>query len=326
MKEDNKINWGISKDLQADIRYEPNACKGFVMDLSLGCPHHCTYCLFSPLELRVYKLQNPGYKGNVLPLKLDNFLKRKEFPPSVYLCYSSDPLGNEKIKESAKIVLNKLFSHNVNVLFITKGIFDESIIEVIRKRPDLMNIQIDVSSCDESRNKIIEPGAPTYRERLKNIEKLSNIPGLASLVVRMDPLLPNVDDTEKNITTILKDISELGVKEIVAGYIVLTKGLKESWNKNELMHIATQALTEITPTISKQELYSLPFEIKLQRLNMIRKWCYNYGINLSVCGCKDERFKQTDIEWICHPFNRKRREELNKNVAREMQMATDHLK
>lgn len=53
MKEDNKINWGISKDLQADIRYEPNACKGFVMDLSLGCPHHCTYCLFSPLELRV---------------------------------------------------------------------------------------------------------------------------------------------------------------------------------------------------------------------------------------------------------------------------------
>ena len=150
-----------------------------------------------------------------------------------------------------------------------------------------MNIQIDVSSCDESRNKIIEPGAPTYRERLKNIEKLSNIPGLASLVVRMDPLLPNVDDTE---------------------------------------NIATQALTEITPTISKQELYSLPFEIKLQRLNMIRKWCYNYGINLSVCGSKDERFKQTDIEWICHPFNRKRREELNKNVAKEMQMATDHLK
>lgn len=79
MKEDNKINWGISKDLQADIRYEPNACKGFVMDLSLGCPHHCTYCLFSPLELRVYKLQNPGYKGNVLPLKLDNFLKERNF-------------------------------------------------------------------------------------------------------------------------------------------------------------------------------------------------------------------------------------------------------
>lgn len=326
MREERKLNWGISKDLQADIRYEPNACKGFVMDLSLGCPHHCSYCLFSPLELRVYKLQNPDYKGNVLPLKLDNFLKREKFPPSVYLCYSSDPLGNDEIKESAKIVLNKLFLYNVNVLFITKGIFDEDILSVIKQRPELMNIQIDISSCDEHRNKIIEPGAPTYEQRLKNIEKLSKISGLASLVVRMDPLLPNIDDTKENITEILEDVSILGIKEIVVGYIVLTKGLKKSWEKNELTHVATQALIEVTPTISKQELYSIPFEIKLQRLNEIRKWCCDYEINLSVCGCKDERFKQTDIEWICHPFNRKRREELNKNVSEEMQMAIEHLK
>lgn len=120
MEEVKIVNWGISKDLQADIRYEPNACKGYVMDLSLGCPHHCIYCLFSPLELRVYKLQNPNYKGDVLPLKLDKFLKRTKFPPSVYLCYSSDPLGNDEIKNSTKIVLKKLFEHNVNVLFISK--------------------------------------------------------------------------------------------------------------------------------------------------------------------------------------------------------------
>lgn len=63
--------------------------------------------------------------------------------------------------------------------------------------------------------KLLNPELPTYRERLKNIEKLSNIPGLASLVVRMDPLLPNVDDTEKNITTILKDISELELKKLL---------------------------------------------------------------------------------------------------------------
>lgn len=326
MENEKKITWGITKDLQADIRYEPNACKGFVMDLSLGCPHQCSYCLFSPLELRVYKLQNPNYKGGTLPLKLDNFLKRQEFPPSVYLCYSSDPLGNEEIKESAKIVLKKLFSHNVNVLFITKGIFDDSIINIIKQRPELMNIQIDVSSCDEKRNRMIEPGAPTYQERLENIKKLSRIQGLASLVVRMDPLLPNIDDTDKNMKKILSDISKLGVKEIVAGYIVLTKGLKAAWERNEFTQIATQVLTEITPTISKQELYSIPFTTKLERLKKIRKLCSQYGINLSVCGCKDERFKQTDIEWICHPFNRKRREELNRNVPKELQMRTEHLK
>lgn len=326
MENEKKITWGITKDLQTDIRYEPNACRGFVMDLSLGCPHRCSYCLFSPLELRVYKLQNPDYKGGTLTLKLDKFLKRQEFPPSVYLCYSSDPLGNEEIKESAKIVLKKLFKHNVNVLFITKGIFDDALLDIIRQRPELMNIQIDVSSCDERRNRVIEPGAPTYEERLDNIKKLSKIQNLSSLVVRMDPLLPNIDDTEENMKKILKDISELGVKEIVAGYIVLTKGLKNTWEKNEFTQVATHVLTEITPTISKQELYSIPFDIKLERLKKIGDLCSQYGINLSVCGCKDERFKQTDIEWICHPFNRKRREELNKNVPEKLRMKTEHLK
>lgn len=43
--------------------------------------------------------------------------------------------------------------------------------------------------------------------------------------------------------------------------------------------------------------------------------CREMGIKLAVCGCKDERLKETDIEWICHPFNRKRREELNENVS-----------
>lgn len=323
--EDKKLNWGISKDLQADIRYEPNACKGYVMDLSLGCPHHCSYCLFSPLELKAYKLQNPSYTGNVLPLKLDRFLERTTFPPSVYLCYSSDPLGNDEIKELAKVVLKKLFEYNVNVLFITKGIFDKNLLDLIRLRPDLMNIQIDVSNCDDKRNRIIEPGAPTYRERLENVKNLSQIKNLASLVVRMDPLLPDVDDTETNIRQILKDISGFGVKEVVAGYIILTNRFKKSWENNELTKRAAKLLTEVTPTISHQELYSVPFDVKLERLKLIQRICSEFGMKLSVCGCKDERFKKIDIEWICHPFNRQRREELNLLAPEDMKMATDHL-
>lgn len=111
-------------------------------------------------------------------------------------------------------------------MFISKGIFDDSIIDVIKLRPDLMNVQVDVSSCDDRRNKIIEPGAPTYKERLKNLEKLSKIDGLASLVVRMDPLLPDIDDKEENITEILRDVNSLGVKEVVAGYMILTRNMK----------------------------------------------------------------------------------------------------
>lgn len=326
MGDDKKINWGISKDLQADIRYEPNACRGYVMDISLGCPHQCIYCLFSQLEIRVYKLQNPDYKGNVLPLKLDKFLERTEFPPAVYMCYSSDPLGDDELKKSTITVLKKLFEHNVNVLFITKGIFDDSILDVIKMRPELMNVQVDVSNCSDKRNEFFEPGAPSYKERLKNIEKLSEIKGLASLLVRMDPLLPDIDDTEENIRQVLSDIKKFGVKEIVAGYIVLTPNMKNAWEKNEFTKIVTTALTEKTPTISNQELYSIPFEEKMRRLNAIREICTSMHMNLSVCGCKDERFKKTNLEWVCHPFNRKFREELQKTAAPGIHLETDHLK
>lgn len=326
MKNTKALNWGITKDLQADIRYEPNACKGYVMDISLGCPHHCTYCLFSQLELNVYKLQNPSYKGDVLPLKLDKFMKRTSFPPAVYMCYSSDPLGSDELKVSTKKVLKKLFEHNVSILFISKGIFDDDIIDIIKTRPDLMNIQVDISSCDDKRNEFFEPGAPSYAERIKNLERLSKIEGLDSLVVRMDPLLPNIDDTPDNIMNVLKDIKKYGVNEITTGYIVLTPGMLKSWNKHELANKVVEAMTEKTPTISSQVLYSIPLEDKLERFKKIQRICENMGIKMSVCGCKDVRYKQTDLEWICHPYNRGRREALRENASeQDLIVELDHL-
>ena len=71
---ENKLNFGVRKDLSADVRYEPNACKGYVLDVSLGCPHRCIYCLFAPLENRVYRLMNPEYTDSVLPLNFDKFM------------------------------------------------------------------------------------------------------------------------------------------------------------------------------------------------------------------------------------------------------------
>lgn len=321
---ENKINWGISPDLQADVRYEPNACKSYVVDISLGCPHHCIYCIFSPLELKVYKLLNPEYRGDVLPLKLDKLLARQELPPVVYMCYSSDPLGNEALVQSTLKVLNSFFEHGVNVIFISKGVFTAEVLRVIKQRPELMHIQIDVANYDGERNRIVEPGAPSYEKRLENLEKLAAIPGLGNLSVRIDPMLPVIDDTTKNITRIIDDVSRLGVKEAVLGYVVLTRSMREAWMRNEYTRASAVALSEKTPTISEQELYSIPFEAKLAKLTQFEALCRSRGVKMSCCGCKDGRLKQTSLEWICHPFNRQRREELMKDSAFPMEVA--HLK
>ncbi|MDZ7832040.1 MAG: radical SAM protein [Desulfobacterales bacterium] len=301
------IHFGIRKDMQADVRPEPNACKGYVMDLSLGCAHNCIYCIFSPLEKKVHKLFHPDYNNRVIPLKIDQFLERKEFPPVVYLSYASDPLSRADIIETTKTVLKLLFSRNVSVFFLTKGLFTEDLIDVIRMRPDLMGIQVGITSPDAKRNKIIEPGAPAYESRLKNFEKLAGIPGLGCLAVRIDPLFPGIDDTVENIERMIADIRHLGVREAVFGYLILTEAMRESLKKNEYLRASMEALSEKTPTISNRSLFSFPLVKKVEKLALFQNLCHKKNVSMSVCGCKDERLKDLPFQWVCHPFNRKDR-------------------
>lgn len=325
MDMEKKINWGISTDLQADVRIEPNACKLYVMDISLGCPFQCIYCLFSPLELMVYKLQNPGYRGDILPLKLDRFLAREEFPPVVYLSYASDPLGNRELIANTCTVIKKLFSHNIHILIISKGIFTDELLEVIRMRPDLVEVQVGVTNSNKQRNKIIEPGAPSYELRMKNLEKLVTLEGLRSLVIRLDPLFPGIDDTRENIEKIAAEASKIGVKRSVMSYLVLTPAMKASLKNNEFTRSAAEALLEKTPTISENELYSFPFEEKIKKFTVFEKIWREKGINMSVCGCKEHRFKETNFGWTCFPFfTKEKREELSKNSP--FKLDTSHLK
>ncbi|MCU0286865.1 MAG: radical SAM protein [Acidobacteria bacterium] len=320
-----KINWGISADLQADVRFEPNACKLYVMDISLGCPFQCNYCLFSPLELMVYKLKNPGYQGDILPLKLDKFLAREEFPPVVYLSYASDPLGNRELIANTITVLKKLFSHNVHILLITKGIYNDELLQVIGMRPDLMEVQVGVTNCTEERNKIIEPGAPSYEVRRENLEKLAAVKDLRSLVLILDPLFPGIDDTEENIGKVIGDAAALGIKRAVMSYLVLPPGMKDKLRNNEFTRSAAEAISEKTPTISQQELYSFPFEMKIEKFTRFDEICRNKGIKMSVCGCKEHRFKETNFGWTCFPFfTKEKREELSKNSS--FKLDTSHLK
>jgi len=299
------IRFGIRKDLQADVRHEPNACDGYVLDLSLGCAHQCNYCIFSPLEKMVYRLFDPGYRDQVIPLKLDRFMAREHFPPAVYLCYASDPLAGPAMVRSTRTVLPKLFAHGVRVLFITKGVFTDEVLEVIAQRPDLMEIQVGITSCDPRRNRLIEPGVPAYEARLANFDKLAAIGGLGSLVVRIDPLFPDMDDAPENIDRILVDVAARGVNEAVFGYVTLTANLREKLRQIPELAPSMAALDEKTPTISNRPLFSFPFDKKVERLHAVQRICAGRGIHMAVCGCKDERLKALDIPWVCHPFKRK---------------------
>jgi len=300
----NGFNFGIRESLQADIRHEPNACNGYVLDVSLGCSHRCIYCIFTLLEKQVYKLVNKNYDGGNIPLKIDRLLERDEFPPAVYMCYSCDPLAGKEVASLAATALRKLLAHGVAVLFITKGIFHDEILEVIATRPDLMHIQVGITSQDDRRNRLIEPGAPPYAERMANFARLGSITGLGSLTVRIDPMFPTIDDTIDNVATIADAAAALGAQEAVLGYLILTEAIRERLKRSRYLRPAMEELSELTPTISDNAIYSYPFAKKLARLTTLSRVCLRSGLKVAVCGCKEERLKNSAFQWICHPFYR----------------------
>jgi DNA repair photolyase len=315
------LNWGIKEDLQTDIRYEPNACKSYVLDLSLNCPYNCIYCIFSPLEKKAYKVMNPEYKGEVIPLKLDEFMKREKFPPKVYLSYASEPLANPEITKLTVKALEKLLANDVFVLIISKGIFTSEVVDVIKKSPDLVKVQIGVANTDDRRNEIVEPGAPSYKERLNNFTKLISILDSQNLIARIDPLLPTIDDKVSNIKQIINDISEIGVEEAVISYVNLTKQMIKEWKKKEFVRSAAEMLTEKVPTITSEignkELYSIPAEKKKKKLNKFKQICNERNVNMKVCGCKDLRFKEMEYNHLCLPS---RLETANLDVEKENEL------
>ena len=138
------------------------------------------------------------------------------------------------------------------------------------------------------------------------VRKLAQFPELGSLVLRMDPLLPVIDDNDDNIERVLKDASAAGVREAVFGYVIVTETLREEMAKVPELKAPMAALSERTPTISKRPLYSYPFVRKVEKFEHFNLLCSRYGVTMAVCGCKDERLKRLPLQWVCHPFKRRK--------------------
>lgn len=302
MSEQKTVNWGVSDDLQADVRFEETACHGDIMDLSIGCPIKCVYCIFSQLGPLVYKLRNPARtEQDVIPLKLDNFLKREEFPSGVLLGYNADPLGNDELTALTVIAVKKLVSHNTTINLVSKGVVTDALLEAITIRPELINVQAGITNYKDERNAIIEPGAPSYHARLESLKKLAAIDNIGSISVRIDPMMPYIDDTEENISHVLTDLASIGIKTVVIGYAVVTRAVRERLEQISYIRESAQTLVDKVQTISGQELFSFNYERKMEKLASFRQMCKQHNLHMKVCGCKDIRLRESSYDYICHP-------------------------
>ena len=173
-----------------------------------GCSHFCLYCYATSYIGRRPSTPKKGFLKSLikdLSKPLDDY-------PFVELSTSSDPYPPE---ESMYLLTRKtielLASRKINILITTKSNLVVRDIELLRQTNSA--VMITITTLDESIAKIIEPGAPSPRDRLEVIEKLSE----AGIPVgaRIDPIIPFVNDDEASLRELVNNVIEAGGRHIV---------------------------------------------------------------------------------------------------------------
>ena len=174
-----------------------------------GCAHGCVYCYatnYIPRHsfVRVKKGAIESARRDVRALPKGSLIE---------LSSSSDPYTPpESSLGVTRAILQILLENGMRVLITTKSSLVIRDLDILSKYRDRVAVAITITTADDSLAKMIEPGAPPPSERLKAIKILSanNI----ATIVRLDPIIPFINDDEQQIERVIKAAAAAGAQQI----------------------------------------------------------------------------------------------------------------
>ena len=214
---------------------KPNAWFGaeYNMNIYRGCTHGCIYCdsrsdCYRNTDFDIIKV-----KENALQ-KIRDDLKRKVASGVVATGAMSDPYN--PLEESLKLTRNALELLNAfefGVAIDTKSPLVTRDIDILRdiKEHSPVIVKLTITTADARLCQIIEPGVADTNERFKALKELTDA-GIFAGVILM-PVLPFINDTEKNIVQIVRRAGEAGAKFIYPAMgMTLRSGNREYYYAN----------------------------------------------------------------------------------------------
>lgn len=236
-----------------------------------GCVHDCVYC-YAKAQLTVH-----GYWNKPFPMPVDiteiwkvfhtvfetdrrskwrNVMKQR-IPIRIGSMSDSFMFMDKKYKVTQEF-LRILDYYNYPYIIFTRSdlISHDDYLNLLN--PDLCSVQMSIASTDDKLNKIIEPGTPSAKRRLKALQKLTRNGFWTT--VRMNPFFPMYADgyfTDPNFDRdnmpepfhfssfdMVDEIADHGVQSILAGVVRLSsyslnqiekavgRNLRELYNEN----------------------------------------------------------------------------------------------
>ena len=186
------------------------------MNIYRGCSHGCIYC---DSRSRCYQFTHPfediEVKQNA-PELLEKTLRSKRKKCMIGTGAMSDPyLHCEENLGLTRQCLEIIKKYEFGISIQTKSdmiLRDIDLLDEINKSAKCV-VQMTLTTYDDDLCRILEPNVCNTKRRIEVLEEMQKR-GIPT-IVWITPILPFINDTEENVTIILKECARVGVKGII---------------------------------------------------------------------------------------------------------------
>ena len=268
------------------------------MNIYRGCTHGCIYC---DSRSRCYHFTHPfediEVKQNA-PELLEKALRSKRRKCVISTGSMSDPYMHcEERLRLTRRCLEIILQYGFGAAIQTKSdriLQDLDLLEEINHSTKCV-VEMTLTTFDDDLCGILEPNVCSTKRRIEVLEKMQE-KGIPT-IVWLSPVLPFINDTEENITSILKECVRVGVK----GIICFGMGLTLREGDREYYYAA---LDRHFPGLKEKYIrtygnaYEIPSPDSRQLMHLFRNFCREHQILYKPDDCFDylnhfpEKFEQ----------------------------------
>ncbi|NCC16270.1 MAG: radical SAM protein [Clostridia bacterium] len=246
------------------------------MNIYKGCNHGCIYCDSRSSCYGIENFDEVRAKENALIL-LERELKSKRKNGVVGMGAMSDPYNpcerEYQLTRGALELINR-FGYGVSIA--TKSNLIERDIDILKEisKHSPVLVKITITAADDALCRKVEPYVSVSSKRLQAIKKLSQ-EGIFAGILCM-PVLPFIEDTEKNIGELIELAHQNGAKFIYPAFGVTLRQNQREWYY--------QKLDETFPCVKEKyiktygNLYECGSPASKDLWRFFREKCNQYGI------------------------------------------------
>ncbi len=249
------------------------------MNLYRGCSHNCIYCDTRSACYGIGNLLHIRAKENAIAM-LDQELKSKRCKGSIGFGSMHDPyMPAEKKELLTRQALEVIVRHRFGVHIITKSNLVVRDIDVLKQIAKVYaTISITITCIDDRLAHTLEPNAPSTSARFDAIRQLSQA-GIRAGVTLM-PILPFINDTPENISSIIDRAAENG-----AAYILPYMGVTLRDDQRDYFYAQ---LDQLFPGVKQQyqKRYGNQYQAMSPRANelmkLYRQRCQIHNLDMQI--------------------------------------------